>query len=62
MRNAATRGWRWQYGLSITRCKSQIAQGIMRKKSSSESLDFVKLLDSKWSGICSVERSAKAAS
>ncbi len=46
MRNAARGGRRWQQGFSIMRSKSRITRRIMRKKSSRESLDFVKLLDS----------------
>jgi len=46
MRNAAREGRRGQHVFGIMRFKSQTRHRIMRKKSSCESLDFVKLLDS----------------
>jgi hypothetical protein len=47
MRSAA-RGRRCvQHGFSIMRGKSPMRQGIMRKKASRESLDSVKLVDSR---------------
>lgn len=45
MRNAASEG-KWQGSQLIIICrKSKITNRIMRKKSSKESLDFVKLID-----------------